>query len=744
MSYKFAWISCEKRDRDWNAAQILDHGVSFFITTGDTPYCNQGPFTDVWGSSTNPVSYNSLEADFLTHYTQSQANPAWQAIRAGTRCYHIWDDWEFGFNSFDWDRAGINASFPVGDSRTQFSTQAEVNALGIEARKAYVSARSLYFDNPPAKNPDGTTPSGEVPSGALQESQNPSATDFPPLYSYELLNSQGGVVTSNPADIVIYLDCMHHCSPNTDTDDASKTRLGSVQKAWLFNLFDTFNNQVNFFHLVSTKKTRSASGDNADTWDGYSTELIEILDYIKDNGITTVVWFAGDSHQPSVNTADTLGAYEHYCFNSSPIGGVLNGADENTDNFWVSTAINHPSSQQGNTYGLAEVKGGLLTVTYYRREDNTPTMRATFRAGSNAVESFEDLEAPVAPTDYMEGEASFGNKDRSVAPLTEALAKGGSVTTSVFSVPQSGRYNAFYVNASPNGGPNYDRAYVTVSLKQGGQSLRSARIQLPSYNESSAQDVFYLSFPAISLVEGEQYALEVAAEEADILIGKDPDYLVWVESEEQAMPYFGMPDSTTATVLAITDTEWTGCANTNGNTDENWSGTQGAEVGLKFPVVTEDIRLTNLKFRGSCTADTEVTFRVYDSTESGTGATAQVRPTAASSHLAEFVVSVSNSSGVVQDYDIAINEVLSVAGSLRPQVVAYRSGAQTFNMANDTALFASAPETLTATRSTDGLTAQAWGNAGSGKAHIMQVVYSAASNGPLSTANAAGLVVGKS
>jgi len=91
------------------------------------------------------------------------------------------------------------------------------------------------------------------------------------------------------------LDTRQYRSPEFDRDDARKTMLGAAQKAWLLRGLAA---SPAAFKVVGTSVPLKYHG--VDSWEGYTTERDELLDFIARTGIRGVVFLAGDVHYAAV------------------------------------------------------------------------------------------------------------------------------------------------------------------------------------------------------------------------------------------------------------------------------------------------------------------------------------------------------------------------------------------------------------------------------------------------------------
>jgi hypothetical protein len=94
----------------------------------------------------------------------------------------------------------------------------------------------------------------------------------------------------------IMLDTRSEASPVAATDGPSKTRLGTVQKAWFKQqlLFGAANYAFTF--VITPTTWGGAASPGSDTWAGYAVERTELLDFIVANNLTGIAMLSGDMH----------------------------------------------------------------------------------------------------------------------------------------------------------------------------------------------------------------------------------------------------------------------------------------------------------------------------------------------------------------------------------------------------------------------------------------------------------------
>lgn len=93
----------------------------------------------------------------------------------------------------------------------------------------------------------------------------------------------------------IHLDCRSFRSPNGNTDNSSKTRIGATQKQWLKDTLLAATEPVIFLNVMSWWGETTSFTDG---WDSFSTERTELANFIAANDlIGRLVLFGADIHE---------------------------------------------------------------------------------------------------------------------------------------------------------------------------------------------------------------------------------------------------------------------------------------------------------------------------------------------------------------------------------------------------------------------------------------------------------------
>jgi phosphodiesterase/alkaline phosphatase D-like protein len=129
------------------------------------------------------------------------------------------------------------------------------------------------------------------------------------------------------------LDTRSFRSPDGNTDNASKTMLGSIQKADLERWLSTSTAKFKFIvsSVAFNDFATTCSSTEHDAWCAYRTERSEIFDYIRANGIRGVVLVSGDQHWSGAFRLNAISPYHLYEFMPTPLGIGNRTATTSTD-----------------------------------------------------------------------------------------------------------------------------------------------------------------------------------------------------------------------------------------------------------------------------------------------------------------------------------------------------------------------------------------------------------------------------
>lgn len=146
-------------------------------------------------------------------------------------------------------------------------------------------------------------------------------------------------------------------SPGLNTDNSSKTMLGAVQKTWLkAQLVQSEPVKIIVSDVAWSGPPSTSNGE--DKWWSYSTERIEIANYIATNNVKAIM-LTSDTHSLLCDdgTNNTWGAFP--IFGAAPFANVGGGRNLG----FYQGLYNTTSSVVGNQYGRVAVTDNGTTIT---------------------------------------------------------------------------------------------------------------------------------------------------------------------------------------------------------------------------------------------------------------------------------------------------------------------------------------------------------------------------------------------
>lgn len=125
----------------------------------------------------------------------------------------------------------------------------------------------------------------------------PSFLSYFPAYPLEV--GDGGLGQSfrygKEAEVFV-MDLRYQRSPDTDVDGPNKSMLGTTQKSWLKSQLKAAQAGGVIWKFLISSSVWNDKSKTEDSWFLYQTEQNELINYIKDNGITNVIVISGDLH----------------------------------------------------------------------------------------------------------------------------------------------------------------------------------------------------------------------------------------------------------------------------------------------------------------------------------------------------------------------------------------------------------------------------------------------------------------
>ncbi|MCI0329768.1 MAG: alkaline phosphatase D family protein [candidate division Zixibacteria bacterium] len=247
----------------------------------------------------------------------------------------------FHLGDFHYQNIGVNA--PNLFRQAYETVLASPNQLRLfqEVAIAYIWDDHDYGPN----NSDSTAPGRQAARLTYQE--------YVP--HYPLAAGSGNIPIYFTFDVgrvhFIVCDSRSARSPETAIDDASKTMLGTMQKAWFKQELLNAKSNYPLIVWVNTLPWIGSPG-GGDGWFEYTNERRELADFIKINGIKNLCMISGDAHMLAIDDGTNSG----YATSGGAGFPVMHGA-----------ALDQSGSLKGGPYSHGAFPGGgqfaLTTVT---------------------------------------------------------------------------------------------------------------------------------------------------------------------------------------------------------------------------------------------------------------------------------------------------------------------------------------------------------------------------------------------
>jgi PhoD-like phosphatase len=322
-SFSFAVASCSNNIRGLAVNgpvfdSIRAKAPLFFLHTGDLHYNNiASNSVDLYRDAYDAIFVSSGSYSFLTAPSSNVGSDRQEQLWREIPVVYIWDDHDFGPND------------------------ADSTAPGREA------ARLTYREY--------------VPHYQLPAGNGNSA-----IYYHFDVGRCRFIVTDNRSER----------SPAADTDDASKTVLGSAQKVWFKQqvLQANADPDVGAIFWVNTFPWNGTASAGADDWQGYTTERTELSTFFNQNGVTRLFILSGDMHALAIDD----GRNADFATGSTGSNGFP---------LFQAAPLDQTSSDKAGPYligpvpaaGASTSQFGLVTVT-----DNGSNMFVTFTGYDSA------------------------------------------------------------------------------------------------------------------------------------------------------------------------------------------------------------------------------------------------------------------------------------------------------------------------------------------------------------------------
>jgi alkaline phosphatase D len=171
----------------------------------------------------------------------------------------------------------------------------------------------------------------------------------------------------------ILTDLRSERTPKTAADNASKTMMGSGQKAWFKNELLNARDQGSFIVWVGTVPWIGATSTGGDHWAGYTTERRELANFIRDNRILNILMLSGDAHMIAIDD----GTNNDYATGGGARFPVMHAAALDRSGSTKGGPYSHGSFPGGGQFGLMTItdNGGLdLSISLSGRDANNITL----------------------------------------------------------------------------------------------------------------------------------------------------------------------------------------------------------------------------------------------------------------------------------------------------------------------------------------------------------------------------------
>lgn len=187
---------------------------------------------------------------------------------------------------------------------------------------------------------------------------------------------------------VIMTDLRSEADPQSQTDDATKTKLGIAQKAWFKQqLLAARDEEAPLILWVCSAPWIGTASSSTDTWQNNTTERREIADFIKANAIKNVTLLSGDMHALAYDDGTnsdyaTGGGAPLKVFHAAALG--RNSHSTKGGPYSSGAPVQNPDNGTLGQYGLVDITdaGGSaplgVTFTGWRAPETTPRLTYTF------------------------------------------------------------------------------------------------------------------------------------------------------------------------------------------------------------------------------------------------------------------------------------------------------------------------------------------------------------------------------
>ncbi len=188
-------------------------------------------------------------------------------------------------------------------------------------------------------------------------------------------------------------------SPEFATDDASKTMLGTVQKAWFKQ--ELLNSKSNYPLLVWVNTLPWIGTTGGDAWYVYTNERRELADFLKASGIKNLCMLSGDAHMLAIDD----GTNSDYATGGGAGFPVMHAASLDQTPSLKGGPYSHgayPGRGQFAVMTVSDWQDSLRVVWSGRDSINNERVGYSFVVCENGVKGDLNLDGSFSPSDVAE------------------------------------------------------------------------------------------------------------------------------------------------------------------------------------------------------------------------------------------------------------------------------------------------------------------------------------------------------
>lgn len=375
------WCACigQGRSHFASAFEMVDEwGVDLVFIQDDYPYND----LDLKGYGEAHVTVGTDPTDVANYWAGARYIRKVPGSRylGRTRPYSfMWGD--HNFCGEDWDNSIKSCAIPnkVGGVYAYLGNRLPTAEEVVGFWAAAMEGNRPYIETNPENTDEGVSAEAPPSADATGIANNGGAGV---LYAPRYHRIRIGTLVE-----IFVLDPYSHCDEMETAASASKTLLGTVQKAWLKA---SLKASPCTFKLISCAlKTFANDNDNSHIWAasgvvtitsagqpdhpltltplGYENERDELLAFIEDGTEWAVpggvAWIAADRHCPSVHASDT---YDHLCVVACPESNDVNenqGTSVPSTTLWLDAKFDGTYFSGGNNaYGIVQINDEQMDI----------------------------------------------------------------------------------------------------------------------------------------------------------------------------------------------------------------------------------------------------------------------------------------------------------------------------------------------------------------------------------------------